>query len=130
MKSSRDWNPRLDATIQNKLRSAAWWTYEPKKIEMSQADFWVLVAPSFLEGKASFIVIQPTELLRRVRAIHGQTSKRIYSYLWVTRTDRCWEARGLRKADQESLASDGYADGTRDFTDCLNAWQQVAGKLT
>jgi hypothetical protein len=74
-------------------------------------------------------VIPPTELLRRVRAIHGQTSKRIYSYLWVTRTDCCWEARDLRKADQESLASDCYPDRTRDFTDYLNAWQQVAGKL-
>jgi hypothetical protein len=42
---------------------------------------------------------------------------------------RCWEARGLANADQERIAFDSFSDTSRDFSDYLNAWQQIERKL-
>lgn len=95
------------------------------EIRGSVADLWVFVLPSFIERETSFIIVPPAELLRRLRAIHGRTANRIDSYFWVTRTKRCWEARGLPIADQELIAFDRFSDQSRDFTKYLNAWQQV-----
>jgi hypothetical protein len=67
--------------------------------------------------------------LRRFRAIHGEAKKRIDSYLRVTKTRRCWEARGLPNADQELIALDRFTDENRDFTVFLNAWKQVEAGL-
>src|SRR5262245_31694955 len=86
VKFSKDFNPASrQILLQNKLRAAGWWTHQPHKIKKSQADFWVLVLPSFIEHETSFIIIPPAELLRRFQAIHGRAN-RIDSYLWVTRT--------------------------------------------
>jgi hypothetical protein len=130
VKFSKDFNPsNRGILLQNKLRAAGWWTLQSQQIQKSQADFWVFVLPSFIEHETSFIIIPPAELLRRFRAIHGRTVKRIQSYLWVTRTKRCWEARGLANADQERIAFDSFSDTSRDFSDYLNAWQQIERKL-
>lgn len=130
VKFSKDFNPTHHTIfLQNKLMAAGWWTHQPQKIQKSQADFWVLVLPSFTMGKTSFIIVPPTELLRRFRAIHGRTGKRIDSYLWVTRTKRCWETRGLPKADQELIAVDRFSDKQRDFSEYLNAWRQIERRL-
>ncbi|MCI0410965.1 MAG: hypothetical protein L0191_20785 [Acidobacteria bacterium] len=130
MKFSKDFNPtHRPILLQNKLRAAGWWTHHPQKIQKSQADFWVFVLPSFIEHETSFIIIPPAELLRRFRAIHGRIGNRIDSYLWVTRTKRCWEARGLPNPEQELIAFDRFSDKSRNFTDYLNAWQQIAGRL-
>jgi hypothetical protein len=130
VKFSKDFNPtNRHILLQNKLRTVGWWTHQPQKIKKSQADFWVFALPSFIEHETSFIIIPPTELLRRFRAIHGRTGKRIDSYLWVTRTKRCWEARGLANAEQELIAFDRFSDKLRDFSSYLDAWQQIERRL-
>jgi len=101
----------------------------PPKIQNSNADFWIFVLPSFVEKQTSFIILPPAEFLRRLRAIHGDDTKRIHSYLRVTRTKRCWETRGLANADQELVALDRFSNTNRDFTIFLNAWEQIEKEL-
>ena len=126
VKFSKDFNPtHQPLLVQKGLLAAGWWTLDAGKVRKSSADLWVFVLPSFLERKTSFIILTPAELLRRLKAIHGGQAKRLHSYLWVTKTKRCWEARGLNKADQELLAQDRYGDEDRDFTVFLDAWEEV-----
>lgn len=101
----------------------------PTRFRSRKADFWVFVLPSFVEKETSFIILPPAELLRRFKAIQGTLKKRIDSYLRVTKTKRCWEARGLSNADQELIALDRFTDKKRDFTAFLNAWKQVEARL-
>lgn len=130
VKFSKDFNPTHGSVLlQSRLLAAGWWTHDPKKIQKSIADFWVFVLQSFVEKKTSFIILPPAELLRRLRTIHGRSSKRIHSYLRVTRTKRCWEARGLSNADQDLIALDRFAHPDRDFSAYLNAWGQIGRKL-
>jgi hypothetical protein len=130
VKFSKDFNPsQRHILLQNKLLAAGWWTHQEKKIKESRADFWVFVLPSFMEHENSFIIITPAELLRRFRRIHGETEKRIHSYLWVTKSHRCWETRGLTHEDQEKLAFDHFIGKDRDFTPFLNEWGEIEKRM-
>jgi len=130
VKFSKDFNPTHGTPLlQSRLLAAGWWTHDAHKIQKSNADFWVFVLPSFVEKEISFIILSPRELLRRLAAIHGSGCKRIHSYLRVTKTKRCWEARGLPNADQELIALDRFTDENRDFTQFLNAWKQIEVRL-
>jgi hypothetical protein len=130
VKFSKDFNPtHRPIFLQHKLMAGGWWTHQEKKIKDSRADFWVFVLPSFTEHETSFIIIQPDELLQRFRAIPGMVGKRIDSYLWVTKTGRCWEARGLTNPDQELIAFDRFNDRNRDFTSYLNGWSEIEKRM-
>jgi len=130
VKFSKDFNPTHGSLlVQTHLLAAGWWTHDPTKIQKSEADFWIFVLPSFVEKETSFIILPPAELLRRFKAIHGTPRKRIHSYLRVTKTGRCWEARGLLNTDQELIALDRFSDKNRDFTGFLNAWKQIETQL-
>ncbi len=130
VKFSKDFNPTHGSLLlQSRLLAAGWWTHDARKIQKSEADFWVFVLPSFVEKETSFIILPPVELLRRFKAIHGTLNKRIDSYLRVTKTKRCWEARGLPNTDQELIALDRFTDENRDFTVFLNAWKQIEARL-
>ncbi len=130
VKFSKDFNPTHGSLLlQNRLLAAGWWTHDSSKIQKSNADFWVFVLPSFVEKETSFIILPPAELFRRFKAIQGTPKKRIDSYLRVTKTKRCWEARGLPNADQELIALDRFSDENRDFTVFLNAWKQIETQL-
>jgi len=130
VKFSKDFNPTHGTLLlQSRLLASGWWTHDARKIQKSNADFWLFVLPSFVEKETSFIILPPAELLRRFRAIHGASKKRIDSYLRVTKTNRCWEARGLPNADHELVALDRFTDENRDFTVFLNAWKQIEERL-
>jgi hypothetical protein len=130
VKFSKDFNPtQRQSFLQNKLMAAGWWTHQEKKIRDSRADFWVFVLPSFTENRTSFIIITPAELLRRLRRIHGRTAKKIHSYFWITKTMKCWEARGLSTADQELIASNRFTNPLRDFSQFLNAWGKIEKRM-
>lgn len=130
VKFSKDFNPtHRTPVLQSKLAAAGWWTHQDKKIENSKADFWVFVLPSFTERRTNFIIIAPAELLRRLRAIHGKSLKRLHSYLWVTKSGCCWEARGLKNVDHEMLAFDRFRHPERDFTQFLDSWAAVEKRL-
>jgi hypothetical protein len=45
------------------------------------------------------------------------------------KSGRCWESRGLPKADREMLAFDRLNDKIRDFTPFLNAWRELEKRL-
>jgi len=130
IKFSKDFTPtQKSLLLQHHLLATGWWTHDPKKLQSSKADFWIFVLPSFVEKETSFIILPPAELLRRLKAIHGNGRKLIQSYLHVTRTKLCWEGRGLKSADQELIALDHFSDKNRDFTAFLNAWNQIETKL-
>jgi hypothetical protein len=130
VKFSKDFTPTHGSLLlQTRMLAGGWWTHDPAKIQKSNADFWIFVLPSFVEKETSFIILPPPELLRRFKAIHGSVKKRIDSYLRVTKTKRCWEARGSPNADQELIALDRFTDKSRDFTAFLNGWKQIEARL-
>lgn len=130
VKFSKDFNPTNQANVlQDKLRATGWWRHQAKKIKASKADFWVFVLPSFMEHETSFIIIPPADLLPRLRSIHEGCERTIHSYFSVTKTGRCWETRGLNKADLDLIASDRFRNTCRDFTLSLNAWHQIQKRL-
>jgi hypothetical protein len=130
VKFSKDFNPTCDSPLlQGRLLAAGWWNLDARKIQKSNADFWLFVLPSFVEKKISFIILPPAELLRRLRSIHGTKKNRIDSYLRVTKTKKCWEARGLPNADHDLIALDRFTDKKRDFTMYLDAWNQIETRL-
>jgi hypothetical protein len=130
VKFSKDFTPtHLPILLQRKLVAAGWWTHQEAKIKDSCADLWVFALPSFTEHETSFIIITPRELIRRLRSIHVKAAKRIHSYLWITKSGRCWEARGLNNADHEMIAFDRFTNDTRDFSQFLNAWGDLEKRL-
>lgn len=132
VKYSKDFTPTDGMTLlQTKLMGSGWWNLQANKIKESKADFWIFVLPSFIEYSINYIIVSPDELLRRFRAIFRNSEKRIDSYLRVTKSGRCWEARGLKTADHEMIAFDRFKDSNRDFTQFLNSngWADVEQRL-
>ena len=117
--------------LQNKLVASGWWSLQEKKIKESKADLWVFVLPSFIEHSISFIIIPPKELHRRLAKLRKSENQRLDSYLWVTKSGRCWESRGLKSADHDMIAYDRFEDSNRDFTQFLNSkgWVEVEKRL-
>jgi hypothetical protein len=88
------------AVFQKPLRACGWWKLDRRKIAVSPADYWVFALVGFEHRSADFVIITPSELLRRLDAIHYGNPKVFQSYLWVTKQRECWEARGLTHPDQ------------------------------
>jgi len=120
------------AEYQDKLLSCGWWTLNRKKIQESPADFWVFVLHTFNEKNMQYVIITPNELSERLNALHPDV-KSLQTYLWVTTNQKCWETRGLKKKETNSIVEDNY-NGTdkknRNFTDFLNNWKPMIEKLT
>jgi len=99
-----------------------------KKIDKSSADYWVLPIVSMQRHTTmAFVIIKPSALAKRYRAIHGSAS-RVNTYLWVTSTDpqQCWETRSLKKADKDKVASGTYRHSARNFSRSLGNWSPIA----
>jgi hypothetical protein len=112
--------------FQKKLRACGWWTLNSEKISRSPADYWVLVLQGFANTSVDYVVIPPHELLRRLLGIHQDQKKIWQVYIWVTKTQRCWETRNLAKSDKLLIADDKFSHQDRDFSEYLNAWGPVA----
>jgi len=114
--------------FQKKLRACGWWTLNSDKMSKSPADYWVLVLQGFANTSVDYVVIPPQELLRRLRDIHHGEQKIWQVYVWITKTERCWETRGLSKSDRLLITDDKFSDlhRHRDFSEYLNAWGPVA----
>jgi hypothetical protein len=110
------------------LVARGWWTPERGKITKSKADFWILVLHSIYHKKVQFIIIQPSIYLDRLTKLHGRQNK-IQTYLTVTKKLKCWETRGLRKAEQLLIAQNSYFESERDFSKYLNNWEQIEDLL-
>lgn len=107
--------------LQSSLKAFGWWTFDAIKIKASPADYWVFVLPSFKNNENSYVILQPAELLRKYREIHGP-NRRIQSYLWVTSDGSCWETRGLTSADKARVLEGSYSHSDRNFSAHLNNW--------
>jgi hypothetical protein len=108
--------------FQEPLRACGWWTLTRQKIVTSPADYWIFVLVA--NRTRDFIIIKPTELLKRLDAIHGKTNK-FQNYFWITKNRTCWETRGLRNSDQLRIAAGQFRNEERDFTEYLDNWEPI-----
>ena len=111
--------------FQEQLRACGWWAINREKLAQSPADYWVFVLQGFASRSTDFVVVPRQDLLRRLTDIHG-ARKTMQTYIWVTRDQRCWETRGLKRADQLLVAEGGYEHRDRDLTEWLNNWEPIA----
>lgn len=126
VKSSKDFLvTHMRPEFQERLRACGWWTINREKLAKSPSDYWVFVLQGFASRSTDFVVIPRQELLHRLGAIHG-ARKTIHTYIWVTRDQKCWETRGLKRPDQLLVANGDYLDGNRDLTQWLNNWKPIA----
>lgn len=125
VKFSRDFlTTNMKPFFQELLRACGWWSLNRDKIAKSKADYWVFVLVGFNHRSKDFVIIKPSELLSRFNTIHKQ-EKTIQSYLWVTKKNRCWEARGLKNQEHEAIALGEYINIERDFSTYLNNWEPI-----
>ena len=125
VKFSRDFlATHMKESFQRSLRACGWWKLSRKKIDESKADYWVFVLLGFAHRSTDFVLIKPSELLRRLDSIHGG-AETIQSYLWVTKDKRCWETRNLKPLEQVEVAQGRYVHDVRDFTQYLNQWKPL-----
>jgi|SRR6516164_7763690 hypothetical protein len=128
VKFSRDYNDAYvrDTVLRDGIRVGGWWTPTRQQIESSRANYWVFVLYGLTNRRTKdFIIVKPSDLLKRLRAIHGSRQK-FQTYLWVTERGKCWEARGLNRADKLAVARDEYRNDARDFTAYINDWTPIA----
>lgn len=125
VKFSRDYKNK---PVLRLLGADGWWKLNRKNIGRSRADYWVLVLLGFAHRSTDFVIIKPSALLRRLDAIHGEVET-IQSYLWVTKDNRCWEARGLNKEEETQIVEGRYGQQDRDFTEYLNRWGPIESML-
>lgn len=133
VKFSRDYlitHGNKSAGFQKSMRACGWFVLDRSKIEKSTADLWVMVLIGSKQRSQDFVIIRPSQLLRRLGQIHGRQNK-YQTYLWVTdgKSPRCWEARGVAKNDQIKLSEGGFRNRARDFTAYLNNWRLLRERL-
>jgi hypothetical protein len=113
------------AVFQKPLRACGWWKLDRRKIAVSPADYWVFALVGFEHRSADFVIITPSELLRRLDAIHHGNPKVFQSYLWVTKQRECWEARGLTHPDQLLIVQGQLKNDERNPSAYLNNWGPI-----
>jgi hypothetical protein len=114
-----------DAVFLTELCACGRWTPTRQQIEKSRAQFWVFVLVGFANRSTDFIIIKPDDLLKPPDLILEKTAKKFQSYLWVTQQGRCYETRGLNRADQLLIAQRKFENDARDFTAYLNDWTPI-----
>jgi len=117
-----------DAKLERGLRACGWWTLTRKKIKDSSADYWIFALRGLESKEFDFIIIPPTELLRRLDAIYPKKLSTCHTYLWVTneKKSKCWTTRGLGKTKQSLIAQGTFSNHEDwDFSDYLNNWSPV-----
>ena len=125
VKFSKDYTvTHMKPVFQNRFKAWGWWSLNRDKIRKSKADLWVMAMQSFHQKTIECIVIPPDVLLKRLRKLHGR-KKTIQTYLWITQDNKCWETRGLGKADRILLANKQYKNSDRNFTTYLDNWKPL-----
>lgn len=126
VKLSRDYKvPEATNDFDRNLVACGWLTLPHDKIAKSSADYWVVVLVSHeRKMQPQFIVIPPSELLKRLVAIHGQ-SRNYQIYPWITKSKIALDGRGLLKAEKNALAIDSLELGYRDLSKFLGNWSAL-----
>jgi hypothetical protein len=130
VKFSRDFLPSstLDPDVSRRLASQSWFKIDQKKLSNATAGHWVFVLVDFERRTNDFLLIEPKELLDRLRAIHGELpspSRPYQIYFCVTRQKRAWLTRDLKPSSYEEIANGTYTDERRDVTRHLNDWAAI-----
>lgn len=131
VKYGKDFRPEMKAEQRDSLRCASWFTLNWKKVDTSQAQFWVFVLHGFKSDEPDFVVIPTSELQLRMKKIHGHDTVTLQSYFSSTTNNQCWETRDIGIDGNRQIAKSTYECPDRDFTDYLNenGWAAVANKL-
>lgn len=109
------------AAIDPAIIASGWWTFQRSKMAASPADYWVLTLYRFQSRAFDFVILSPSELLARYDQLTPEVQS-FQSYVCVTSKGRCWEVRGLGKADMAAIRAGTYANDVRDLSAFLNAW--------
>jgi hypothetical protein len=129
VKFSRDYSANNDlAKFGQLLEVTSWWKLSREGIAKSKADYWVFVLMGFQMKRIDFVVIRPSELLKRFEKFH-KASESIQSYLWVTKDERCFELRDLNPKQQMEIIMCDRRDIDRDFSSYLNNWSPLEKQL-
>jgi hypothetical protein len=126
VKFSRDFLPimKLSPSVLTQLKSCTWFSVDQNKLARSPAHYWVLVLLGFEKRTYDYVIIEPKELLRRLQAI-DEKSSRYQVYVWLTKQQRAWLTRGLKKEDQDRIARGTFVDQNKDLTKYLNNWSAI-----
>jgi hypothetical protein len=107
------------------LLAGGWLTIAHDKIEKSTAEYWVFILVSHeRKMKPKYIIIPPSELLKRMVKIHGKF-KNYHFYPWVLDTGVALQGRGLSKKEKAQVATGEYMLKERDFTEYLECWEPL-----
>lgn len=126
VKFSRDFLATyMNAEFQKPLRACGWFTLDRTKIANSPADYWIFAFAGFERRSMDFVIIPPSDLLKRLDAIHPVKKKKCHILMWVTEKQECWETRGLRRSDQLLVAQGKFKNEARSFKAYLNNWAPI-----
>jgi len=114
----------LNPAYRINTRAIGWFRLNRKSIKDSKADFWVFVIYIEAAKEYDFILIHPVDLLKKLDSIHGVKDK-IDCYFQITEAKKCFETRGLKKADCIAISKGTYISGNRDFALYLNNWNLI-----
>ena len=125
IKFSKDYLIGLPKEHQEVLVAGGWWTLNKEKIINSTADYWIFVLHGFTEKKMNYVILTPAELIKKIDH-SGKKGKNIQIYLTITKSKKCFQTRGLKKAERNELfLNDAPIEKERDFTEYLNNWKQI-----
>lgn len=119
VKFSKDWKEIIKSQQVHRLvQSSSWIRINRRKLEATEAAWWVLVIYGFDRLKADFVVIKPSVLLAQLNEIHGRKVGIFSLYLTVTKQGLVFEHR---KLGENSLLDTNKLRHTKyDFSDCLD----------
>ena len=125
VKSSKDFaHSHMSDYYKGKVAASSWFTLQRKKIESSEADYWLFVISPFAKYAPSFLMMSTANLLRRVTAIHGIKAK--YDiYFTLTERQTCWETRGLKELERREIIDSQDLRHLRNFSQELNDWSVI-----
>ena len=130
VKFSKDFLPtHMKDAFQPNIKACGWFSLNSKKMAESPADLWIFALHRLNQTELDYVILPPAKMLATLRAIHGSGKSTIQSYIWVTKKQRCWEARGIKQQDQLSIADGSYEDAARDLTPFLNNWKPLVAAL-
>lgn len=106
-------------------QALGWFSLQPGKIRSSTADIWVFVVVTW-KHKEHYVLIPTTEL----RKLVPRSSRSIWHlYLTIIKGKgnayRCYQTRGLRKAEKYALADAPPQDKKRDLSQWLERWDLI-----
>ena len=122
VKFSRGYTP--NTVPPEETLALGWFTLDPMKIRASTADLWVFVILT-LRHTPHFVIIPTTELARR---IPRKTGRMWSMYMIALRNRKCYDFRGLPKAEQKMLLINGVQKASRDYSKYLENWK-LLGKV-